>query len=136
MKPEPAALLLAVNQEAGNRIDLVAHVEPERTDRRQVAEARADVFPEIAEIEIPRVVPHVAGIGEEHAAQVAPDRHAQLGGALEHRVPADRDALEERRHFEPPPAAQAGGAAEKIASEERDAQVIAAGGSDRAAARL
>src|ERR1051326_1663725 len=126
VEPELPGLGFTVDDQARNRIQLVAEVRPQRSDWRHVAETRADVVAQLIEIEVPRVLPDVAGVGEEHRAEAAAQRHAQLGRALEHRVAADREPGEERRDFESPPAAQARGAAEEIAAEERHLEVAVA----------
>src|SRR3954471_22498060 len=114
-----ALLGVAVNDQSGNRIELVAEIHSHRADRREVAEAGSGVIAQVVEIEVPRVVPDVAGIAENNSTQISPDRDAELGGALEHRVAADRITIEQRRHLEAAPAAEALRAAQPVATVER-----------------
>src|SRR5215204_3595450 len=123
MEAEPPRLLLAVHEQPFDRIQLVPEVDADRADRGHVAQAGADVVPQIVQVEVPRVVPDVARVGECHGAQVAPDGNAQFRGALEHRVAANRQPGDERRDFEPSPPAQARGAAQPIAPIERHLEV-------------
>src|SRR5262249_56767747 len=91
---------------------------------------------QVAEVERPRVLPDVAGIHEDHAAQIPPDWRADLRGRLDQRMAADRLPLEERRDVEPSPSAKAGGAPQPVAPVERDLQVCGTEVADRAGARL
>src|SRR5262249_36595090 len=55
---------LAVDEEARDAIQLEPDVNADRPDRREVAKSGTGVVLQIAELQIPRVVPHVAGVGE------------------------------------------------------------------------
>ena len=59
-------------------IELEAEVEPDRADRRTVADAEADAPSQLAKIELRRPLEDVAAIDEKRGAEISPDRHAQL----------------------------------------------------------
>src|SRR5256885_16326711 len=71
MNAPAARLLLAVHDQPRDWVELIAEVEADRTDRRLVAKAGADRVTEIAQIEAERIGPDVAGVEEQHAAEVA-----------------------------------------------------------------
>src|SRR5262245_38422606 len=79
----------AVDEEAVDPIELIAEVEADGADRRLVAESRADRVPQIAGPDVPRSRPDVAGVEEEHAAEVAGEHGAELLAEREHAVAAD-----------------------------------------------
>ena len=60
-------------------IELIAHVETNRSDRRLIAEARTDGVVQIAEADAPGVRPDVAAVEEQDAAEIAEERRAKLG---------------------------------------------------------
>ena len=66
------ALGLAVDEQPGDRIELVAEIDADRADRRQVAQARTDVVAQVVQVEVPRVVPDVAGVGEQRPRSGCP----------------------------------------------------------------
>src|SRR4030095_16302257 len=102
-----------VDEQTRNWIQLIAEVEANRADRGQIPEPWTDVVPQIAQIDPERLGPHVAGIQEQHDAEVAADGRAQLLAALEHAVPADRKPRSERADLESAPAAEARRTAEE-----------------------
>src|SRR5689334_509698 len=116
MHPPPAGLRLAVDLQAGNRIQLIAEVEADRSDRRLVAEPGADRVAEIAQHEAHRLRPDVAAVEEQDAAEIAVQPRAQLLAEREHAVAADREPrFAQRAHLEASPSTDARGAAEEIA---------------------
>src|SRR6185295_16988456 len=119
MKADAARLGCAVHEEAGNRIELVADIKTNRTDRRLIAQSRSDRVAQIAQVESERVRPHVAGVEEQHPAQIAAQHRAQLFADRQQAVAADRQAVDERADLESPPPANARRAAEKIPLPER-----------------
>src|SRR5688572_16680855 len=93
MDADAALLRFAVDQQSFDRIELVADVEARRSDRRLIAEARADGIEQIAEVEVLRLAPDVAEIKERDRAELACQRQAHLRRSLEHRQAADRKSL-------------------------------------------
>src|SRR5262245_9589460 len=70
----PAAVVrLAVDHEVRNRIELIAVVEANRADWRHIAKAGSDRVAQIVQLPAERLRPHVAGVHEDHAAEVAVD---------------------------------------------------------------
>src|SRR5918993_3582582 len=124
VETEPARLRLAVDEQAGNRVQLVADVGPDRPDLGVVAEPRADVVAQIVEVEVPRLRPDVAAIEEEHRPEVPPHRHADLGREVHEAVATDREPRPgEGRDVLASPAAQVGCAAEEVTLVEGDADL-------------
>src|SRR3954452_17574766 len=78
VEPVVPRLGLPVDQQTRNRVQLEAHVGADRTDGGEIADAGTDVVAQVAQVQVPGVVPDVARIGEEDRAQVAPHRRAQL----------------------------------------------------------
>src|SRR5688500_19100098 len=64
VEPDPTGLFLASCPQRLDGIQLVAHVGPDRTDPRVVAQTHARVVAQIAHIEIPIAAPDVPGIEE------------------------------------------------------------------------
>src|SRR5258705_13288046 len=93
MKTEAARLGCAVHEKAGNGIELVADIKTNRTDRRLIAKAWSDGEARIAEVESERIRPHIAGVEEQHPAQIAAQRRAQLFAERQQAVAADREAV-------------------------------------------
>ena len=76
----PAARLgLPVHEQTVDAIQLITDVDSDRSDWRFVAQARADVVPEVVHVDVPRGRPDVARVHEGNRAQVAPDGRAQFG---------------------------------------------------------
>src|SRR5262245_10919975 len=115
---------LTVHQQPRNRIELIAVVESEGPDRSLIAQADADRVAEVAEIERERLVPDVAAVEENHAAEIAVNRRAQFFGEREHAVAADRQSFDERADLVAAPAADAGGAAQEVLLGERHVHLI------------
>src|SRR5687767_5839282 len=102
MKAESAWLVLAVHTQPLDAIQLVTEVHANRSDRRRVAQAGADVVPQTLEAEVPRFFANAAAVQEQHAAETLPEGHAQLGGEIERRRAAEwKPAAAERRHLVP-----------------------------------
>src|SRR5262245_15715334 len=122
----PAAIArFAVHEQTGNRVELVAEVEAERTDRRLVAQPRSDRVAKIVELDPERLCPDVAGIEEEHGAEAAAERGAKLLAEQEHAVAADRQSRSaERAHLVASPSANAGGATEKVLFRKRYVDLV------------
>ena len=78
--------------QARYRIELPADVEPERTDRRVVAQAGADVVAQVVQVEVPGIGPDVAPVDEQHAAEVACERKPEFGREVQEGVAADRQS--------------------------------------------
>src|SRR5262249_30630716 len=116
----PACLRNSVHQQPGNRVELVADVESKRTEWSLVAEARAHGMAEVAEVDVPAVRPHGAGVVEQHGPQAAVDRRAGFGRELEHAFAAHRQSADERTELVAAPASDARGAAEEELARERD----------------
>src|SRR5579862_551238 len=119
MDTELARLRIPVHDQARYGIELVADVHTDRPDRRQIAYAGTHVVTDIAECQRPRIEPDVAGISEDNARQVAPQRRAQLERALEFRQAADGEPGIERTDFEAAFFVKAAGTTEKVTLEER-----------------
>src|SRR5262245_48657659 len=113
MNAPPPRVGVAVDDEPRNRVELIAEVEANRTDRRLVAQPRADGVAEIGEVEAPGIRPDVADVEEQHAAQLAAQRRAHFLAPRQHAVAAEREAVGERADLVASPAADAGRAAEK-----------------------
>src|SRR5204862_506028 len=125
MHAPAARLLVAVHQQARNRIELPADVEANRTDRRRVSQARTDGVPQIPELNRAGLRPHVAGVEEKHRAEAAAQRRADLLAQPDHAVAADRQTrAAERAHLIPSPAADARRAAEEVLLGERHVEYI------------
>src|SRR4030095_4859869 len=106
-------LRLSVDEQTRNCIHLISEVEANRADRGQIPEPWTDVVPQIAQIDPERLGPHVAGIQEQHDAEVAADGRPPLPAELEHAVAADRKPRSERADLESAPAAEARRTAEE-----------------------
>src|SRR5689334_7748999 len=128
MDAPAAEILLAVDDQPGNRIELVPEIEADRPDRRLVAEPGPDGVPEIPEVDRPRISPDVARVEEQHAAKVAAQRRAQLLAPREHAVAAERQSVLERADLVAAPSANARRAAEEEAFRERNIRRVAAAG--------
>src|SRR5437660_7597767 len=127
MNAPAARLRAAVHQQTRNRIELPPEVETQRSDRRVVAQARADGIAQIAEPHTARLRPHVARVEEEDAAEVAAQRRADFLAQAEHAVAADRKArAAQRTHFVASPPADARRAAEKVLLRERHVRLVEA----------
>src|ERR1043166_8187907 len=114
MHAPPPRLRVAVDQESGDRIELPADVETQRPDRRLIADARADRAPQIVQVNVPAVRPHVAGVEEQHRAEAAADPRTPFEAVLEHAVAADREPrVAERADLVAAPASDARRAAEE-----------------------
>src|SRR5262249_19708308 len=117
----PAAeVRLAVDEQFRRRIQLIPEVEADRPDRRLVSQAGADRGADVAEPEAQGFLPHVAGVHEQHRTEIAVDAGANFLAPREHRVAADRKAVDERAHLVPAPASNARRAAEEVALRERN----------------
>src|SRR5207247_2204352 len=92
VKADAACLRVSVHEQAGNRIELIAHVDAHGANRRLIPESGTDRVPQLAQLEGPRIGPHVAGVDEQHAAEVATQHRAQLRAERQHAVAADREA--------------------------------------------
>src|SRR5258707_881720 len=112
-------LRAAVHEQARNRIQLIAEVEPDRSDRRLVTQSGTDRVLQVVKVDAPRPGPHVPGIEKEHAAEVAVQDRPQLLAEPEHAVAADRLTRDERADLVPSPSADTGGAAQEILLSER-----------------
>src|ERR1039458_9420148 len=60
-------------------VELQAVLDPDRTDRRLIVEAKPGSGPELAEAHILRIGPNVADVEEECDFEAAGDRNAPLG---------------------------------------------------------
>src|SRR5262245_1095581 len=130
-------LRLSVDEEPGNRIQLKADISTNRTDRRLIAEARANVPSQIVEIKVPFAGPDVAAVDENDGPEIPPDIRAKLGGKIHEREPAYPKARSaQRRHFVAPPATEVRRTTEKIPLEERDLDFRITDGINRSEARL
>src|SRR5216117_2817272 len=78
------------------RVDLEAHIEPDRPDRRLVAEAKPDRGPQLAELDVGRVGEHVAGVDEPHPLNPPVERAAELDVENRLRISPDREPLLDR----------------------------------------
>src|SRR5262245_34278561 len=112
MNPPVAIGRLTVDEQPRNRIELIAVVETERTDRRLVAKASANRIAEVAELEVEWVVPHVAAVEKDDDAEIPADCGPQLFVERQHAVAAHRQPFDQRTDLEPSPAADAGRTAE------------------------
>src|SRR5262249_43927077 len=97
VNPETPRLLLTVHQQTRDGIQLISEVGADGTDACVVARARADVVPQIVQVEVPGVGPDVAGVDEEHGAEVAMNRHPQLRRHVGERAAADRQTRAAQR---------------------------------------
>src|SRR5439155_25644578 len=106
---------------------LVADVETDWTNRRQVPESRPYRVPQVVQVVLPVAGPHVAAVDEQDGAQASMQRQPRFRAEREHAVSADRRAFSaERADFVPSPAADARGAAEEILFRKRNfARVVA-----------
>ena len=117
---------LAIDDEIGNRIQLIAEVESQGSHRRPVAQTGPHVIPQVVQPDVAGVRPDVAAIDEQHAAQFLEQVRAQLDARREHAVPAQRQAgIAERTDLVSAPAAKAGRPAEKVLLRERHVDVAA-----------
>src|SRR5215813_9925026 len=78
MHTPPACLRIAVHQQPGNRVELVADVETKRADGCRVPESGADSVTEVAQVDGPAIRPDVTGVVEHHRAQTAADCRARF----------------------------------------------------------
>src|SRR6266850_4064740 len=78
VNPPPARLRLAVHQQGGNRIELVAHVEAHGADRRLIAKPGTHRVAQVVQLEAQRVRPHVAAVEKQDASEVATNDRAHL----------------------------------------------------------
>src|SRR5262245_27490360 len=90
--PPPPRLRLAVDQQVGDRVHLIAEIKAQRSYRRHIAEPWSYRVAQITDVEIPRVGPHVAEIDERNGAEPSLHRHPRFQRTVEHREPADRKA--------------------------------------------
>src|SRR3954463_12592822 len=79
---------LAVHHETRDRIQLVAEVEADRSDRRLVPQPRTDGVAEVVEVNRPSLLPHVAAVEEQYAAHIAGQIRAELRAEREQRIAA------------------------------------------------
>src|SRR5215475_4089828 len=118
--PPSPRLRLAVDDQTRNRIELIAPVEADGANRRLIAEARADVVPEIVETDPPRFRPHVARIEECDGAEITFEMGPQFGRKEEQAVAANRlPGRAERADLEASPAAKSGRTAQEVLLRER-----------------
>src|SRR3954467_12778876 len=124
MEAEVSRFRFSVHQQAGNRIQLKAHVGANRTDRRLVPESGTNVVPQSLQIETESIAERVAAIEEDHRTETAPDVGAEFGRKIQKREAADRQSCgAQRRDFVPAPPAKIGGATKEVALEKRDLQL-------------
>src|SRR5688572_4700244 len=139
METEAPGLRLAVHQQSGERIQLVAEVHADRTDRCPVAQAGTDVVAPAGVVAYvtAAVRPDDAAVDKGDTGEAAPDRRPQFRRESGELRAADRQpGPAQRRHFEAAPAAQVGCATEEVALEEWHADVRVARRLDGSGARL
>src|SRR5205823_3554352 len=88
MNPPPPRLRRAVDEQAGNRIELIADIEAHRTNRRLIPEAGTDCVAQIAERYVSWSGPDVAGVDKDDAAPVAAEHGAQFRARRQRAVAA------------------------------------------------
>lgn len=70
----PAALLeRTVQSQSRYRVELIADVHSQGTNRREISQARTDGIAKIGDVDTPPVQPHVAIVEESDRAEAAPD---------------------------------------------------------------
>src|SRR5712692_1509745 len=89
--PAPG-LWRAVDEQPGDRIELVAKVESNRTDRCLIPQSRTDGIAQIVQPDSPGASPHVPRIKEQDPAEIAVQRRAQLRAERQRAVAANRQA--------------------------------------------
>ena len=71
VQTETPRLRGAVHQQLRRGIQLIAEVEAERTDRCLISQAGTDRVAEIAGLDAERIRPDIAGVQEQHDAELA-----------------------------------------------------------------
>src|SRR6478672_51846 len=100
MEAEVSRFRFSVDQQAGNRIQLKAHVGANRADRRLIPQSGTDIVPQSLQIETESIAEHVTAIEEDHGTETAPDVGAELGREIQKREAADRQSCgAQRRDF-------------------------------------
>src|SRR3954467_13029603 len=131
-----SSLGLALHEEPGDGVQLVADVEPHRADGGVVAKTWAHGEAEAARIQVPGVAADAARVDEGDGAQLGAERHAHLARRLDDAEAADRLArVGQGAQLVAAPAANAGRAAEEVALEERHRDVDGLGRVDGRAAQ-
>src|SRR5919106_6136309 len=102
----------------GAAVHLESQVESNRSERRLVADAAADVAAQFAEIEIAGAREHVPLIDESDHAEAARHRRAELGVEDDESVAANRDAVIIERLLGNPYPIQRKAADRRVASRE------------------
>ena len=124
-------LRLAVHEQGGKRIELVAEVEADGSDGRLIAEAGTHRVTQVVQPEAERVCPHVATVDERDAAEVTAKGRTHLCAERQQAVAADRQPRRaQRAHLVPSPAADTGGAAQEVLLRKRNVDLIVAHGPD------
>src|SRR5215218_9466186 len=72
MEAESPRLGLAVHEQSVNRIELIAEVGADRSDRRVVTQSRTGVVAHVVQVEVPGVGPDIPAVDEQHRAEIAP----------------------------------------------------------------
>src|SRR5947207_4754601 len=126
VEPPPPLLRLSVDDEARDRIQLIADIEADRTDRCLVAQTRPDGIAKIAEREAARLLPYVAAVEKQNAAQIPAQHGTDFLAERQHAVAANRQPFGQRADFVASPAADAGGAAEEVLLGKRHRQLVLA----------
>src|SRR5438552_19096047 len=86
----PPLLRLSVDQETWNRVQLIADVEADRTDRRLVSQPGTDGVTETAHTQPARIRPYVPAIHPQHAAPCPTKHLADMLTEPHHPAAADR----------------------------------------------
>src|SRR5665213_3771634 len=95
-----ARLGLAVHEQAGDVVELVAEVESNRANGRLIPKAGADVIPQIAEVHRRAVGPYISGVGEDHTAEISADHGAHFLAHGDQTVAAERNPrVADRAHL-------------------------------------
>src|SRR3954454_19671057 len=113
MHAPPPRLRVAVHQQSGNRVELIADVEAKRTDGCGVPQTSADGVAKIIQMHVPTARPHIAGVQEHHGAETAANRGARFRREREHAVSTDREAIDKWAQFVAAPTADAGRTSEE-----------------------
>src|SRR5690606_37635280 len=110
---------LATHDEAVDGRQLVPEVETHGPDRRGIADPRARVHAQRAEVDVAASPPHVAGVNEADEPQALGHGNARLDRRLEQREATDRQAgVGERADVVAAPATEARRAAQEVPLEE------------------
>src|SRR5688572_33306542 len=101
-------LRITLEDESFDRVELHTDVQSHRTNRCVVSNARAYGPAQRPELHLPRTLPHVAAVHEQHASKFAANTEPCLRRHLHHRPAADRLTRRcERTDLIPAPAANA-----------------------------